>query len=204
LVLRLLTLGAPVDAPDLQGDTALICSARRSDKAAVDALLAAKANVEVTNKDGKSALEVAKGAKVWALLQDHIDRKAVESKLARSCSLPSLKPSPAKHSGSMAGASSPVRRLSKTSAADAAGASNGFRVRVDGLPTRFPAEQLEAHVSKIVRRRRVDCPSFVDVAVDPITLKPKGHCFLGFDSKEKAAAAVDCLDGALDACVECN
>eukprot|EP00929_Paragymnodinium_shiwhaense_P044903 TRINITY_DN23011_c0_g1_i1.p1 TRINITY_DN23011_c0_g1~~TRINITY_DN23011_c0_g1_i1.p1 ORF type:complete len:1058 (+),score=276.68 TRINITY_DN23011_c0_g1_i1:54-3227(+) len=194
LLPMLLNLGAPINAPDLEGNTAIMLSAKRGDKPAVQYLLSMKARIDITNQDGKSALSLAKGAELRGLLQDHLDRAAIESKLSRSCSLPSL----TQAGGSRReGAAAPCQDAPKKSFLSAC------RVRVDGLPTRLPVEQLEAHVSKIVRRRRIECPSFVDVAVDPITLKPKGHCFLGFDSEEKAAAAVDCLEGTLDACVEC-
>merc|ERR1719424_1536411 len=103
------------------------------------------------------------------MLQDQLDRNAIEQRMSKSCSLPSLVRGGSTKLGAGFGAKSDML-------------VNGCRVRVDCLPSDCEVEELEAHIRKLLRRRKAACPASVDVAVDPITQLPRGHCFLDFDN----------------------
>jgi len=101
--------------------------------------------------------------------------------MQRSCSLPAL-------------TKAPERAGSKSKAAVC-------RVRLDGLPLRHPADRLEDMVHEILEHYDVACPAHVEVALDPISLRPRGHAFVDFPSPKEAEAAGSTLRLESNLCV---
>jgi len=174
LLRLLLELKAAPDTPDLQGNTALMLAAAAGEKNMVAGLLSAGAAVNAQNSTGFDALDLASNAEVRQMLQAEMDRSAVEKQvqLSKSCSLPSLKKS------------SSQSTLTATNVKP-----SGCRVRLDCLPLRASADHLEAEVWDTLKRYRVLSPLTVDVAVDPITLRSRGHAHLDYASADQAESA---------------
>lgn len=169
LVATLLGLRAQVDATDRSGNTALMLAAANNEGLAVTHLLEARARLDVRNSEGQGAIELArKSAELQKKLQAAADRAAVERKMSKSCSLPSLV------------------KASKTK-------SGKCRVRLDGLPVRHGGEHVEELVWEILEDCDIDRPVRVDVALDPFTLRPYGHAYVDFLNARQAEVASSAL-----------
>lgn len=160
LVARLLELRAEVNTPDRQGHTPLMLATAQGDRLAVATLLEARANVNALNAEGHRAVDMAAGSELRVVLQEQADREAVARRLRGSCSLPALARSPT-------GARAPAAPVGPS------------RLRLDGLPARHPPEHLEELLREVLQEYDV-FPRRVDVAVDPITLRPCGHAYVAF------------------------
>lgn len=175
VVALLLAWRAQPDIPDKQGSTALMLAAASADRLAVQHLLGAGARVDLQNAEGLTAVELAASAELRRMLQGQSDRVAVERSLGRSSSLPALVKSPDR------AAAEPPRAAA-------------CRVRLDALPPLPHAEHVEEHVRRLLKASGAPLPLGVEVAVDPITLRPRGHAYVDFSSAEKARSAAECLE----------
>jgi ankyrin repeat protein len=177
LVSLLLEFKAAPNSPDLRGNTALLLAAAAGDKESVLLLLDANAIVDAQNAEGLQAGDVATSAEIRQILQERLDRTAVAKKLGKSFSLPALVKPPADKAVSR---STDVK-------------SSTFRLRLDGLPLRVQAEDIEKDLFDILRRNRIPRPLQMEVVVDPITLLSRGHGFMFFASREQCEAAEECV-----------
>lgn len=182
IVSLLLELKAAPNSPDLSGNTALIVAASVGDKESVLLLLGANALADTQNADGIQAVDATKNVDIRQILQEHMDRTAVAKKLSKSCSLPALVKPPA---------SKTVKTVSDVK-------SSTFRLRLDGLPLRVQADEIEKDLFDILRRSRVPRPLQMEVVVDPITLLSRGHCFMVYASREQCEVAEDCVSDEFD------
>jgi len=173
LVCMLLKMRAQVDSTDAYGNTALMLATSHGACLAVTTLLEARARVDVRNLDGQRAIELAKSSGLQRLLQAQADRETVEHKIVKSCSLPAL----VNNGG----------RTSKSATAFK------YRVRVDGLPSRQRGEHLEEFIFDILEDFDIDRPARVDVAVDPLTMRPCGHAYVDFLNARQAKFAESTL-----------
>jgi len=173
LVLVLLKLKAPVDAVDVRGNTALMLAAARGNRLAVEYLLEACARVDACNAAGQRAVDLTAGAEIRRMLQLQADRDLIECKLkmSKSCSLPSLVKTSSQ---------SPKRKSSKDAT---------YRVRLDGLSKRHPAARLEELICEMLEASGATRPSHVDVAVDPISMKPRGYAYVDYPTSRHAEVA---------------
>lgn len=177
LVAILIGLSAPIDATDTHGRTALMSAAGRGDRQSVCHLLAACANIDLRSVDGLCALDHASTTDVRRELQEQTDRNAINRQLKKSCSLPSL-----------------VKTATGTSAAEANPKTKPQPVRkirlyLDCLPMGLPGDHLEAEVWDLLDTHGVDHALSVEVVVDPITLRSRGHAYIQFANAPEAEAA---------------
>mmetsp|Transcript_167559 Transcript_167559/g.532739 ORF Transcript_167559/g.532739 Transcript_167559/m.532739 type:complete len:80 (+) Transcript_167559:2825-3064(+) len=66
-------------------------------------------------------------------------------------------------------------------------------MRVEGLDLDDTSEEIREFLSEMFEERGVKVLGGVDVAVDPITLRPSGHAYLHFESDHEAREAQDKL-----------
>lgn len=176
MVRLLLELKAAPDASDSQGNTPLMLAAKVGDQHMLGSLLDARASVDAATTSGLQAVDLAADREIRQTLQAEMERSAVEKHMKKSCSsLPKL-------------VKSPVKQAKSATAAKGKPACP-CRVRLDGLPTRAPAEQIEAQVRETLRCCRVASPLDLEVALDPITLLSRGHAFLDYGGAEQVNAA---------------
>ncbi|CAE7605194.1 kidins220b, partial [Symbiodinium sp. KB8] len=68
-----------------------------------------------------------------------------------------------------------------------------FRVRMEKLPTRISAEALENKI-QVLLKKVVVRPVHMEVVMDPIMGRPRGHCYLDFLDSQSSEKALE-LDG---------
>jgi len=68
-----------------------------------------------------------------------------------------------------------------------------FRVRMEKLPTRMSAEALENKI-QVLLKKVVVRPVHMEVVMDPIMGRPRGHCYLDFLDSQSSEKALE-LDG---------
>jgi len=68
-----------------------------------------------------------------------------------------------------------------------------FRVRMEKLPTRMTPEDLERKIH-ILLKKAVVKPVHMEVVMDPIMGRPRGHCFIDFLDSRSSDKAME-LDG---------
>eukprot|EP00927_Polykrikos_kofoidii_P061913 TRINITY_DN56739_c0_g1_i1.p1 TRINITY_DN56739_c0_g1~~TRINITY_DN56739_c0_g1_i1.p1 ORF type:complete len:1111 (+),score=160.50 TRINITY_DN56739_c0_g1_i1:235-3567(+) len=181
----LLRFLAPVDATDHEGNTALMVAVTCGDRLTVTHILAAKASVDLKNKKNQSAVDLAENTDLRTLLAAQYARNAVDRKLRGSCSLPSLT--------SKNGAAIKMPSKRTTTGAPLEASSLGGRLRLDCLPRR-PADRLEEFIWGFLERSGAPFPTSLDVPLDPISLRPRGHAYLEFRTAAQAEDAAGCFE----------
>jgi len=179
LVPLLLNLKAPPDSVDAQGNTPLMLAARTGNRDAVSHLLSARASTEIQNVCGKCPMDLAKGAHLRAMLQSVADRRAVERRVASSKSSATLQ------------SQAPVPNLSKSCSLPSLvmkPATSRWRLRLDGLPTRRPPEELEEFICDTLDDYDLSRPACVEIISDPISMRCQ-HVFIDFPTARKAIIA---------------
>lgn len=183
----LVELRADVNSADTRGNTPLMLAAAQGRKQAVCHLLEARAKLDIQNANLKTAADVAAKPELRRLLQAQADRDEVERKMTRSCSLPSL-------------GNAPGRPGVEPKSKDAR-----YRIRLDGLSKRQPADHLEELIWDMLEDNGVECKASVDVVVDPISLRPRGHAYVDYPSSKSAVAAestLRCIDDSVSVSLE--
>eukprot|EP00928_Gymnodinium_smaydae_P013313 TRINITY_DN14868_c0_g1_i2.p1 TRINITY_DN14868_c0_g1~~TRINITY_DN14868_c0_g1_i2.p1 ORF type:complete len:958 (-),score=142.19 TRINITY_DN14868_c0_g1_i2:87-2960(-) len=169
LVPVLIELRAHVDVCSKAGETALMLAAAATAREVVTQLIEARANADIADAKGRRAIDYATRRDIRDALKEHSARSAAERKLGKSFSLPSLVPPTPK--------SDQDQQFSRS------------RLRLDGLPKRHAADHLEELIFALVKSKNLAPPSNVQVEVDPISLRPRGHAFVDFGSTKRADMA---------------
>eukprot|EP00929_Paragymnodinium_shiwhaense_P063814 TRINITY_DN31930_c0_g1_i1.p1 TRINITY_DN31930_c0_g1~~TRINITY_DN31930_c0_g1_i1.p1 ORF type:complete len:1144 (-),score=284.73 TRINITY_DN31930_c0_g1_i1:160-3591(-) len=179
VVVMLIERSAEVEVKDKKGFTPLMLAAANGDQATGTFLLEAKARVETTSKDGKTALDVARGGALRELFAQIAHRLEIQKKLTAS-------------------ATSPARRAQPQQRTEEPPKSPRCQIRVDGLPDGLSATQMEKHMRKLLARSGARKPVGVEVARDPISQRPKRRVFVTYRSLADAEDAADCLEDESD------
>eukprot|EP00928_Gymnodinium_smaydae_P025442 TRINITY_DN20259_c0_g2_i1.p1 TRINITY_DN20259_c0_g2~~TRINITY_DN20259_c0_g2_i1.p1 ORF type:complete len:1011 (-),score=192.95 TRINITY_DN20259_c0_g2_i1:70-3102(-) len=151
---------APVDAPDADGDTALMLASQYGRALAVEALLESRANAAIRNAANLAPMDVAANGSVRDALRRHAALKV------------------ASHRKSASG-----QALENGLAQLSTLARVAHRLRLEGLPVRLPADILEGHIRTFLRDLHVGEPLRMEVLVNPITLLPLGHAIIDYGEK---------------------
>lgn len=182
----LLERKAQVDATDNEGNTALLLALVNNDTVSVTHLLAFRASVDVKNKAGLGGLAAAATPELYGKLKAELGRATVEKRLLRTAaSLPAL---PKLTPGAGAGAAAKA-------AAVAPAVEEQPRLRLDGLPEREQAQDVEDIIYAVMDACRVaNRPVKIEVAEDPIMCWTFGYAFLDFRNDADADEAQELLN----------
>lgn len=160
-----------VGACDIRKNTALIWAAKRNDRASVELLLNADADVFATNLDGHQAINVTKDEKIRIMLQTDMQKQVIMGKMGpegrrRSTDIVAVDEGPKE------------RKIA-------------CRLRVENMLDTMTAKELEDRIRKLFRSKG-SVVTLLDVVVEPITLRPRGIAYvdLGVNVSEADAKAV--------------
>mmetsp|Transcript_89701 Transcript_89701/g.159391 ORF Transcript_89701/g.159391 Transcript_89701/m.159391 type:complete len:989 (+) Transcript_89701:65-3031(+) len=173
VLLKLIKFQAEANATDKNGMTALMLAAKEGYSQACEKMVGMKeCNPALKEKTGKTAADFAEKLQLKMMLERAIVAKKT-GKPGGSGSFSEIKtPEPVE--------ASPDDTVV-------------FRVRLEKLPLRMSQEELEYRV-KILMKTAVVKPVRIEVPLDPIMGRPRGHAYADFLDSRSATKAMD-LDG---------
>eukprot|EP00928_Gymnodinium_smaydae_P009220 TRINITY_DN1340_c0_g1_i1.p1 TRINITY_DN1340_c0_g1~~TRINITY_DN1340_c0_g1_i1.p1 ORF type:complete len:870 (+),score=209.16 TRINITY_DN1340_c0_g1_i1:67-2676(+) len=173
---------ADIEATDAKANTILMEAVMAKNRDLVDSLLEMKAKFDRSNADKKTAIDMCKDPRIMVLLQAR--------RMATCLSDIESKAAPKKGKevkGKESGKASP--KVTKTPKKEKPQEPT-WRVRLEALPTHLTGELLEDHLRALMRKMGAPPPSRVQVALDPITFRPRGHAYMDFLDAAAAELAV--------------
>jgi len=132
----------------------------------VEALLEAGARIDARNKEGKRAADLADDKAI----RDLLDKYEISKTLPVGAP-----PDPSAEKEAAPRRGSKLRPV--------------FRIRIEHLPLELTADILEEHIRSLMRRIGATNPLKVEVAIDPISSRPRGYAYVNFAD----AAAADLM-----------
>lgn len=157
---ELLHAKADVNAADDHGNTVLMEAIITRQREVVEMMLDLGANIDKRNKAGLSAVEVC---------DDEVIRQMLYRRTALG-KVPATNPSLLLE----------AREREELAAAQASHARSNFRIRLENLPMRRPADELEADIRMVMYRCGAPNPQRVQIELDPITEQPRGVAYADF------------------------
>jgi len=199
LVTILLVAKASVNKTDNEGTTPLMMASKMGDQPMVEMLLESGAEAGDKNNKGLRALDIARSSKVKQILTQHLVDKAVKALPQRKKAEPKAEAKAEAKAGAKSKAS-PATGFSKSAPApkkigkkqedDTDDRPVASKVRLEDLPFKEYAEELEEEIRDCMRKMRVK-PLSLDVAINPITCRPLGHALLEFATVEQAETVME-------------
>jgi len=162
---------ADPEAVDNDGNTILIEAVLAKNKEAVTELLGMKVKVDKTNNKKKTAMELCEDTAIRLILE----RFMVAGKLSGG-DAPKAEVEEKKKGSKTLDKRKSIKPV--------------WRVRVEQLPTNITGDILEEGLRELVSRMGAPNPLRVEVALDPITSKPKGFAHIDFLDAAAADIAV--------------
>mmetsp|Transcript_93155 Transcript_93155/g.272630 ORF Transcript_93155/g.272630 Transcript_93155/m.272630 type:complete len:815 (-) Transcript_93155:115-2559(-) len=162
---RLIEEGADISVSNLLGNTVLMEAVIAKQREAVTRLLELGVKADAINKEGKNAKDVCEDP----IIRQMLDRYSIVSKLSDSAT-------PVDEIGGDQRKPSKVQRI--------------FRIRMEQLPTALTDELLEEGIRLFLKQRGAATVLRIDVALDPITSRPRGYAYLDFADAASADLAM--------------
>jgi ankyrin repeat protein len=151
-------------ASDNEGVTVLMEATRTKQRDIVTILLERNARVDAKDKKGRIAIDVC---------EDEVIRHMLERRLV-SERVPDLDaPIPPDSADGVPGSQQPV-----------------FRTRFEQLPLQLTEETLEKHIRYLLGKLGAGKPLYMEVVIDPVRSRPKGHAYADFSTAAAADLAV--------------
>mmetsp|Transcript_63469 Transcript_63469/g.147921 ORF Transcript_63469/g.147921 Transcript_63469/m.147921 type:complete len:810 (+) Transcript_63469:86-2515(+) len=160
---KLLEESADPTASNVFGNTVLMEAVIVRQREAVQRLLELGVKIDVSNREGKTAKELCEDPVIGQML----DRYSIVQRL------PETEPTEVVENQRQP---SKVQRV--------------FRVRMEQLPTQLTDQLLEQNIRMFLKQRGASTVIRIDVAVDPITSRPRGYAYLDFADAVSADLAV--------------
>jgi len=177
---KLLELKSNHESTDVENNTVLMHSVRSKQQEPVRNLLDVQVRLEPVNNEGLTAMDMCDDPSIRKML----DRYLVQAKLPNSTG-EKTDNTPEEQAAKAQESSNAPTKSRKV-----------YRARVENLPTQLTGGLLEEAICTLLQKRGAANPARLEVALDPISSRPRGYAYVDFHDATSTAIMASC-DGEL-------